>query len=122
MEWYIPLTVLPAVALIILSTSNFLVGLNSEINMLEAGDETIDWVIDQKIDQLTRLGYAIILLYFSSLFFMISALAMAIYEEAVLLKYLMLTGVVLFTVALIFLLIYSIKAIKIKQNHLRRRE
>jgi protein-S-isoprenylcysteine O-methyltransferase Ste14 len=122
MEWYIPLTVLPAVALIILSTSNFLVGLNSEINMLEAGDETIDWVIDQKIDQLTRLGYAIILLYLSSLFFMISALAMAIYEKAVLLKYLMLTGVVLFTVALIFLLIYSIKAIKIKQNHLRRRE
>ena len=48
MEWYIPLTVLPAIALIILSTSNFLVGLNSELNQLERNRDVSDWIIDPK--------------------------------------------------------------------------
>jgi hypothetical protein len=35
MEWYGPLTILPAIALVILSTSNFIVSSNSEIQALE---------------------------------------------------------------------------------------
>lgn len=34
MEWYVPMTILPGIGLIILSTSNFLIALNIEIAQL----------------------------------------------------------------------------------------
>jgi hypothetical protein len=34
MEWYIPISLLPGIALIILSTSNFILALNNEIKEL----------------------------------------------------------------------------------------
>jgi hypothetical protein len=33
MEWYGPLTILPAIGLLILSTSNFIVSLNEEVTV-----------------------------------------------------------------------------------------
>ena len=119
MEWYVPLTVLPAVALIILSTSNFLIALNSEIDQLERTKDVSNWVINQKIKQLNRLGYTIILLYSSTLFLMFSALEMAIYKEPILFNCLMVFAVLLFTAALILLFTFSLKAIKIRQRHLK---
>lgn len=120
MEWYFPLTVLPAIALIILSTSNFLVALNVEVDKLERKKDVAPWVIDQKIVQLKRLGIAIILLYSSALFFMFSSLTSAIHKQAFVFKFLMVTAATLFTVALIFLFIHAIKAINIRQKHLKQ--
>jgi len=118
MEWYIPLTVLPAIALIILSTSNFLMALNIEIDQLEKSKDASEWVIGQKLKQLKRLGFANILLYSSVLFFLFSALTTAISHKVILLTCLMIIAVFLFTLALIFLLVHSVKAIKIRQKHL----
>ena len=39
MEWYIPITILPGIGLIILSTSNVVLELNREIERLENSKE-----------------------------------------------------------------------------------
>jgi thiamine pyrophosphate-dependent acetolactate synthase large subunit-like protein len=76
MEWYLPITVLPALGLLILSTSNFIIASNEEIQALEMEMETNIRIIQQKVKQLTRLGAAISLLYTSALLFMVSARAL----------------------------------------------
>ena len=120
MEWYAPLTILPAICLIILSTSNFLIALNNEIYQLEKEKDVNEWIIDQKLKQLKRLGIANALLYSSALFFMFSALFKAIYHEEMLYNCLMITAVFFVTIALSFLFIHSIKAIKIRHQHLKQ--
>jgi len=49
MEWYGPLTILPAVALIIMSTSNFIIALNEEIILLQHEKEKLIEIIDLKL-------------------------------------------------------------------------
>ena len=87
MEWYAPLTILPAIGLIILSTTNFLISLNTEIYQLEKEKETNNWIIRQKMKQLKRLGIANALLYASALFFMFSALLKIFYQKESLFQY-----------------------------------
>ena len=115
MEWYIPLTILPAIALIILSTSNFLVALDGEILLLSTGEENIKHILAKKVRQLKRLGLAISLLYLSSLFFMFSALAQVLFHNKDILKVLMVIAVIFVTMALIVLLLHSLKAMGIRQ-------
>jgi len=118
-EWYAPLTILPAIGMIILSTSNFLVSLNNEIYQLEKDKNVNGWIINQKLKQLKRLGIANALLYSSAILFMFSALSKAIYDTDMLFNCLMIIAVLLVTVALSFLFIHSIKAIKIRHKHLK---
>ncbi len=74
MEWYIPITLLPGIALLILSTSNFIIALNVEIQILKEKKELFKDIIKLKMKQLKRLNYAISGLYLSVLFFTISGL------------------------------------------------
>jgi threonine/homoserine/homoserine lactone efflux protein len=106
--------------LLILSTSNFIIASNEEIQALEMEMETNIRIIQQKVKQLTRLGAAISLLYTSALLFMVSALIKALYEHEGWFKITMLTGAMFATVALIFLFIHSVKAIQIRKKHLKR--
>ena len=118
LEWYAPLTILPAVGLIILSTSNFLVALNNEIYQLEKDGDINEWIINQKLKQLKRLGIAMTLLYSSALFFMFSALLKSAYNADVMFDCLMVIAVVFVTTALGLLFFHSVKAIKIRHTHL----
>ncbi|MDA8692901.1 hypothetical protein N9L92_02480 [Saprospiraceae bacterium] len=119
MEWYIPLTMLPAVALIILSTSNFIVALNSELYQLEKDAINDQWVIENKAKQLRTLGIAISLLYTSTLFFLFSTLLKAVFDHTSLFKWMMVIAVLFVTAALIALFIHSIKAVTIREKHLK---
>lgn len=119
MEWYGPLTILPAIGLIILSTSNFLVSLNDEIYFLLEKQQQDEWVIREKLKQLKRLGGANALLYVSALFFLLSALSKAICKSDLIFKILMLTATAVMTVALTILFIHSLKAISIRHKNLK---
>ena len=119
MEWYAPLTMLPAIGLIILSTSNFIISLNSEIYLLEKEMDSNLVIIKQKMKQLKRLGLANVLLYTSALFFMFSALAKVFYPNESLFKALMIIAAISTTLALGFLFIHSAKSIQIRQKHLK---
>ena len=93
MEWYGSLIVLPAIGLIIMSTSNFIVHLNNEIVEMEMAAQPIEEIITLKLAQLKRLGIANASLYVSSLFFLLAGLSSAISESPILQKYFMVTGV-----------------------------
>ena len=119
MEWYAPLTILPAIALIILSTSNFIVSLNSEITQLGVDSEKNYGIILGKLKQLKRLGIANSFLYGSVLIFLLSGLSKAIIESDTLFNAMMILAVITTTWALWFLFIHSIKSIQIRQKHLK---
>ena len=119
MEWYGPLTVLPAIGLIIMSTGNFIVALNNEIIELEMSDHPNDEIISLKLAQLKRLGIANASLYAASLTFLIAGLSHALSDNLVLRKYFMIGGVLLTTVALSFLFVHSIMAVNIRHKRLK---
>ena len=105
MEWYGPLTILPAVGLLILSTSNFIIALNEEIILLQDKKEKLIVIIDLKLKQMRRLGTANGFLYGSALLFLIAGIIKVLTNVDSLFNYILLTGVVTTAVALTFLFI-----------------
>jgi cation transport ATPase len=119
MEWYIPLTILPAIGMIILSTTNFIISLNTEISNLELEEQLNTHIIVQKVDQLKRLGIANAFLYSSGLLFMFSSLSKAFFQKELIYELLMVLAAIMATFALVYLFIHSIKSIQIRQEHLK---
>jgi hypothetical protein len=74
MEWYIPITIIPGVALLILSTSNFIIALGVEIQQLQTEARSAKRVLRKKISQLNILSLAIVMLYVSIALFTLSGM------------------------------------------------
>lgn len=119
MEWYGPLTILPAVGLIIMSTSNFIIALNEEIILLQNDKEKLIVIIELKLKQLKRLGIANGFLYGSALLFLAAGLMKVLTNADILFNYILLAGVVTIIVALTFLFIHAIRSVSIREKHLR---
>jgi len=49
MQWIVPITAIPGIALIVLSTSSLLISLNKEIPLLNIEKEKYSKIIDMKI-------------------------------------------------------------------------
>ena len=119
MEWYAPLTILPAIGLIILSTSNFIISLNTEIIQLENDTAKNIEIIRAKLKQLKRLGIANGLLYGSGIIFLAAGLFKAMILSDHWFNIMMVCAAFCTTLALIFLFIHSLKSIQIRQKHLK---
>ena len=119
MEWYGPLTILPAIALVILSTSNFIVSSNSEIQALEKETDRNLAIIRLKLAQLRRLSVAISFLYSSILLFLFASLSTLLVSSKLAFNSLMILAVLLTTCAVVILLIHAIRAVEIRLKHLR---
>lgn len=119
MEWYGPLTILPAVALIIMSTTNFIIALNEEIILLQNEKEKLKVIIELKVKQLRRLGIANGILYGSALLFLIAGISKVLTKIDYLFNYILLLGVVFVAIALTFLFIHAIKSVSIREKHLK---
>jgi len=119
MEWYIPMTIIPGVGLIILSTSNIMLNLNGEISALNRGQNSNKKIIKAKLSQLKRLSISIIFQYVGLLFFLFSGISLSIIKKSdPLAKGFLLIGVITLTISILILLVYSIKAVAIRQEHL----
>tara|TARA_B100000809_G_scaffold262918_1_gene314963 strand:+ start:2093 stop:2458 length:366 start_codon:yes stop_codon:yes gene_type:complete len=120
MEWYIPITILPGIGLIISSTSSMMLALNNEITQLEASEKRDVTVIKAKLSQLKRLSISIVFQYVGVLFFLFSGILKSIFKNGdIYLKGLLLMGVFSVSISIILLLIYSVKAVTIRQKHLK---
>jgi len=118
MDWYIPITLLPGIALLILSTSNFIIAINVEIQGLKEKEELYEEIIKLKLIQLKRLSYAISGLYISTLFFTITGLFASLeYSDDIMFSTVSI-GTSIMTFSVVLLIIYSISAISIKKKHL----
>ena len=127
MEWYLPITILPAIGLLIMSTSNQMMALSAEIgNMLSKKCTPFQHEIsDMKIKQLEKLTKSITLQYTSSAFLVISGLLSARIHDGMLSEgsiYILIIGVLMVLISLCYLVFYAFKAIRIrklqhKHNH-----
>ena len=121
MDWYIPITIVPAIGLIILSTSNLLIALSSEIKELIKGKNATEPLIQIKLKQLKRLSWAMILLYVSVASFVVSGLIAGIYESGHQMVsdvsiYVVVFGIFVALAALFILIAYALSALRIRQN------
>ncbi len=117
MEWYIPITIIPGIALIILSTSNILLDLNREITELSREEQKHSEVIRQKQIQLRLLSISIVFQYLGVLLFLLSGIYVSVFRSPRTGDSLLIAGVVVVAVSIILLLVYSVKAVKIRQLH-----
>ena len=119
MEWYIPITILPGIGLLILSTSNFLIALNNEIKELNIDKEKYQSIVTEKIGQLKKLTYALIAQYLSAFSFVVSGIFGEISKIEGMMIYLAFTGVVFLAISIVLLIHYSIRTLKIRQQHFK---
>lgn len=119
MERYGSLIVLPAIELLVLSTSNFIVSLNNELTGLEKDKVKHQEIIRLKISQLKRLGIANSCLYGSALLFLVAGVSKAFNLSDDLFFFIILSGLGTTTASLVFLFIHSLKSVQIRQKHLK---
>ncbi|AXT56613.1 DUF2721 domain-containing protein [Aquimarina sp. AD1] len=119
-HWYLPATIIPGIGLLILSTSNLLVNLSTEIKTLITEDIIKEQLIERKLRQLKLLNSAMVFLYIAVASFVISALVSGIYKSidtdfnATI--YITIAGITSALLGLIALIIYSFRAVKIRQD------
>jgi len=124
MDWYIPIAILPGVAMIIFSTSRLWISLSEEIERIERNlslhDESL---VFKKLHQLNRLNFALILQYGSAFFFVAASVIGGIIDwyqpdggSHTSTLVIMFLGALLLSIALLFLVIYSFGAVKIRKE------
>ncbi len=119
MQWYIPITIIPGIGLIIMSTSNLIIALNLEVSALNLNREAFHEIIALKMGQLRRLNWAMVFLYSGILCFLLSGLlAVLINPLGLLVRIIMIVGVACSLVAILYLVAFGFRAIHIRQKHL----
>jgi len=120
MDWYIPLTIIPGVSLIVISTSSIMLSLNNEIVELEKSAEKNIGIISAKLLQLKRVSWSIVFQYIGVLLFLISGIIPPLFPNlGSISTSILLIGVLSICISIVNLIIYSIKAVGIRQNHLQ---
>ncbi|MFK5856275.1 MAG: hypothetical protein QM503_09110 [Bacteroidota bacterium] len=119
MEWFVPLSIIPGAGLIIMSTSQTMISLNDEItSLVNRGNESVN-IIKEKLLQLKRLSVSIVFQYIGVFLLLISGLSVNLLASLKLLSdWLLLIGVIAISISILYLIIYSIRAVSIRQKHL----
>ena len=119
MPWYLPITILPGIALLILSSVHLITSLNDEISKLHK--ENYKLIIAKKIEQLKKLIIALISLYISAFLMVLSGLLASIdVIDVKISKTLLVIGVLALFIGLLVLLIYTLKSYKIRIESLNK--
>lgn len=124
-QWAIPIALLPGIALLILSTSNFILGLNGELKDLteQPGQEPL---IRKKLRQLRILSLSLACLYASCAFLVLISVAMLYGAEnapsalRLIVKTLHLLAVASIFLALSLLTVYAARAVHYRQQTARK--
>ena len=119
MEWYLPITILPGLGMLILSTTTQMMGLSTEIGSLLSKKcaENEHIIAEKKIKQLTLLTRSSVLLYIAAGCYVLSgilgaALSSGKFSVQNVILYI---GTICIFLALVLLIIYASKAVAIRQ-------
>lgn len=123
-NWYVPITIVPGIGLLLMSTSNLLLGLSNEIKGLIVEQANYHSLLERKLKQLKLLNYAMVFLYVSVAFFVISGLIAGLYQSTHVMSgqlplYFSGVGIISALVGIVLLIIYSFRAIRIKQDQFK---
>lgn len=123
-NWYLPITIVPGIGLLILSTSNLMLMLSNEINTIinnKSGDESI---ISRKLSQLKLLNRSMVFFYISVACLvssgLITGLNTSIGSKTTITIYISIVGIIVFLLGLISLIIYSYRAVNIRQEQFKK--
>ena len=120
-NWYLPITIVPGLGLLILSTSNLMVTLSNEINaMIEHSKEKT--IITIKLTQLKLLNMAMVFFYVAVALLLISAVLNGLYTVEKTSLYISVSAIISALVGLFSLVIYSFRAVTIRQNQFKNKE
>jgi phage shock protein PspC (stress-responsive transcriptional regulator) len=119
-NWYLPITIIPGIGLIVLSTSNLMVALSNELDKLISTCKD-DTIINRKMAQLKLLNKAMVCFYVAIALLLISGIIAGINDTYNFSTYLGILAIVVSTFGLISLIIYSIRSVNIHQNQFKSR-
>jgi len=120
-NWVIPLTLLPGIGMMIMSTTNLSSALSQEISGFIHEQEQNTHLIEQKISQMSLLNVALVALYVGTASFALTGLIggvstiqhSMVHESAIIF---LVVGIGCLLLATIFLITFSIRAVKIKRD------
>lgn len=120
MDWYLPITIIPGLGMLILSTTSQMMTLSSEIGNLLSSKctEFQHKISDRKIKQLGLLTRASALLYLATGIYVLSGILGVIFENKSILDLPSITlyiGTVLVFIALTLLILYAFRAVGIRK-------
>lgn len=120
--WYLPITILPGIGLLILSTTRLIVSLNEELERLLLQADDFRQLINQKLSQMRLLTYAMSGLYLSTALMVFSGLISFFMKNrdgymGGSNSFVLVTGVAVIFLSLIILIIYSARAVSIRRAH-----
>ncbi len=119
-NWYLPITIVPGLGLLILSTSNLMVTLSNEISaMIEHSKEKT--IITRKLKQLKLLNTAMVFFYVSVALLLISAVLNGLYTIEKASLYISILAIISALIGLFSLVIYSFRAVTIRQNQFKNK-
>ena len=121
MNWYLPITIIPAIGLLILSTITQMLSLSSEISGLVSGQCSVfqHKISARKIKQLGLLTRATAMLYVATGCYVLSGIVGVIFENDgvwSLPSVMLYIGTVFVFIAITLLIIYAFKAVKIRKD------
>ncbi len=118
-SWIFPITLLPGIGFLIASTASQVIALSSEIDHLSHNHENNSHIVARKISQLALLTRALVGFYVSAGAFVLSGILLGLATLHILLDipgYIVLGGGVLFVfIALVLLIIYSTRSVRIRK-------
>jgi hypothetical protein len=119
-NWYLPITIVPGLGLLILSTSNLMLTLSNEISMMidHSKDKTI---ITRKLVQLKLLNMAMVFFYIAVALLLVSAVLNGLYTIEKTSLYISVLAIVSALVGLFSLVVYSFRAVTIRQNQFKNK-
>jgi asparagine N-glycosylation enzyme membrane subunit Stt3 len=120
--WYLPITIIPGIGLLILSTTHLIVSLNNEMETLLEEAGLNQSLMQQKLSQMKLLTYSMSGFYISTALMVLSGLVSFSqqFEVNALVNFsssILLAGVALIFISLLILILYSIRAVKIRRLH-----
>lgn len=126
-NWYVPITIVPGIGLLLMSTSNLLGQLSNEIKTLLSEHYDFKNLLKRKLMQLKLINLAMVFLYASVAFFVVSGLIAGIYQSSHSMRsdipiYFSVVGIICCLAALVLLIIFSFRAVKIKQDQFHVKE
>lgn len=120
-NWIIPLTLLPGIGMMIMSTSHLSTAISQEISGLIGAQSCDTHLVEQKISQMSLLNRALVALYLGTASFAITGLigGVSVVQNLMIkdtFTVCLIIGISCLLVATIFLITFSTRAIRIKKN------
>ena len=123
-HWYVPITIVPGIGLLLMSTSSLLAQLSLEIKNLISERADYKSLLARKLLQLKLINLAMVFLYISVACFVLSGLIAGLYQSTHAMNddipiYFSVIGIICCLVALILLITFSFRAVRIKQDQFK---